>query len=93
MKHRHFIDALLCQTSYRTSNALRDRKYGKVTDTDAVVETRELADEVRLLGLCQRCRKLMWRCTFRLLCSATFLDVIGLLAAVVILDTIVYSVS
>lgn len=27
-------------------NALRDRKYGKVADIDATVETRELADQV-----------------------------------------------
>ncbi len=31
-------------------NARRDCKYGKVVDRDAPVDTRELADKVRLLG-------------------------------------------
>lgn len=34
------------QVSYKTDNTSRDRKYGKVADTDATVETRELADQV-----------------------------------------------
>ena len=35
------------QISYRVDNRQRDRKYGKVENTEATVETRELADKVR----------------------------------------------
>ena len=34
--------------SYRLDNRLRDSKYGKVENTEAPVETRELADKVSL---------------------------------------------
>ena len=40
----------LIQVSYRVENALRDRKYGKVLDKDANVETRELADKVHVVA-------------------------------------------
>lgn len=32
--------------SYRLDNRSRDRKYGKIEDVNATVETRELADKV-----------------------------------------------
>ena len=35
------------QASYRIENTLRDRKYGQITNVEATVETRELADKVR----------------------------------------------
>ncbi|KAJ3552701.1 hypothetical protein NM688_g4014 [Phlebia brevispora] len=38
--------AIILYVSYRIDNALRDRKYGKVKDTEATVETRDLADQV-----------------------------------------------
>lgn len=40
---------LSVQISYRVENARRDKKYGKVQNTDTTVDTRELADKVGLL--------------------------------------------
>ncbi|KAI0805980.1 MFS general substrate transporter [Irpex lacteus] len=39
------IAALVLTISYRMENARRDRKYGRVVDRDAPVDTRELADK------------------------------------------------
>ncbi|THH00963.1 hypothetical protein EW026_g1643 [Hermanssonia centrifuga] len=39
------IVALILTLSYRIDNRQRDRKYGKVVDSEATVETRELADK------------------------------------------------
>lgn len=44
----YLVDISGSQVSYKTDNASRDRKYGKVADTDATVETRELADQVNI---------------------------------------------
>ncbi|KAJ3552700.1 hypothetical protein NM688_g4015 [Phlebia brevispora] len=43
------IMAIILHISYRIDNAARDRKYGKVHDTEATVETRELADQTCFL--------------------------------------------
>ncbi|KAJ3552699.1 hypothetical protein NM688_g4016 [Phlebia brevispora] len=43
------IVAIVLYASYRIENAHRDRNFGRVHDTEATVETRELADKVELL--------------------------------------------
>lgn len=48
--------------SYRLDNRQRDRKYGKVKNADATVETRELADKVSLIAVVKLwCRNLTFR--------------------------------
>ena len=65
---------ILVQISYRLENRRRDQKYGKVANSEATVETRDLADKVRRSAshVCSCHVYLITSAIGRLLCSAIY---------------------